>query len=152
MWSIISVRYTIGCWKLMDSILVLHNWLLEIDRLNADWSGVSMPVSDWEGNLGDCEMDGINVTIPWSLARLSQWLDPRTLDLSGMGPGINVCEQRLEPDELNDANPARVNGVKSVNNMSLKAFWRIQVNHFKNLFARNEIMWPVRRPIKQRPI
>ena len=74
--SIISglrdVHYTISCWKLMDSMLVLHNWLLEIDGLNADWSGVSMPVSDWEGNLGDCKMDGINVTIPWSLVRLSQ--------------------------------------------------------------------------------
>jgi len=79
----------------------LHNWLLEIDELNADWSGVSMPVSDWEGNLGDCEMDGINVTIPWSLAHLSQQLDPRTLDLSGMGPGIDACEQQLEPNELN---------------------------------------------------
>ena len=52
---------------------------------------------------------------------------------SGMGPEIDMCEQRLEPDELNDASPAGVNGVKSVNNMSL--------------FARNELMWPVRCPI-----
>jgi hypothetical protein len=56
----------------------LLNWLLEIDGLNADLSGVSMPVSDWEGNLGDCELEGINVTIPWSLTCLSQQLDPQT--------------------------------------------------------------------------
>jgi hypothetical protein len=37
---------------------VLHNWLLEIDGLNAKWSGVSMPVSDWEGELGDCDFEG----------------------------------------------------------------------------------------------
>jgi len=112
---------------------------LEIDGLNADWSGVSMPVSDWEGNLGDCKMDGINVTIPWSLARLSQRLDPQTLDLSDMGPGIDVCEQQLDPNELNDVNRARVNGVKSLNNMSLKVFHRKLVNHFNLLFTRNEI-------------
>ena len=106
----------------MFTCCALHNWLLEIDGLNADWGGVSIPVSDWEGNLGDCEMEGIDAQIPWSFKCLSQRLDPRTLDLLGMGPGIDVCEQQLEPDELNDANPAGVNGVKSVNNMSLKVF------------------------------
>jgi len=29
----------------------LHNWMLEIDGLNAKWSEVSMPGSDWEGDL-----------------------------------------------------------------------------------------------------
>ena len=55
---------------------VLHNWLLEIDGLNADWSGVSTPLSNWYGNLVDCDMEGINVKIPWLLACLSQRLDP----------------------------------------------------------------------------
>ena len=56
-----------------------------------------------------------------------------------MGPEKDVCEQRLDPNELNDVNPAGVNGVKSVNNMSFKVFCRKLVNHFKLLFARNEI-------------
>ncbi len=60
---------------------VLHNWLLEIDVLNAEWSEVSMPVIDWEGDLGDCDFEGINVMVPWLLACLSQRLEPRTLDL-----------------------------------------------------------------------
>ncbi len=72
---------------------VLHNWLLEIDGLNAKWSEISILGSDWEGELRDCDFEGINVRVPWLLAHLSQRLDPRTLDLSGMGPGIDVCEQ-----------------------------------------------------------
>jgi len=106
-----------------------------------------MPGSDWEGELGDCNFEGINVSVPWSLACLSQRLEPRMLDLSGMGPGIDVCEQRMQPDPEDDTNPVGVNGVKSVNGMLLKVFWRKLVNHFKILFPWNEIKWPVRRPI-----
>ncbi len=111
-----------------------------------------MPGSDWEGELGDCDFKGINVSVPWSIAHLSQRLEPRTLDLLGMGPGIAVCEQRMQPDPEDDTNPVEVNGVKSVNGMSLKVFWRKLVNHFKILFAQNEIKWPVRRPINQMPV
>jgi len=91
------------------------------------------------------------VKIPWSLARLSQRLEPRMLDLSGMGPGINVCEQRMQPDPENDTDPVGVNGVKSVNSMSLKVFRCKLVKHFKILFAQNEIKWTARRPINQMP-
>jgi hypothetical protein len=87
----------------------------------------------------------------WLLARLSQRLEPRTLDLSGMGPGNDVCEQRMQPDPENYTNPVGVNGVKSVNGMSLKVFRCKLVNHFKILFAQNEIKWPARRPINQMP-
>jgi hypothetical protein len=89
--------------------------------------------------------------VPWSLARLSQCLDPRTLDLSGMGPGIDICEQRKEPDPDDDTDPVGVNGLKSVKDMSLKVFRRKLVTHFKILFERNEIKWPTRRPINQMP-
>ena len=89
--------------------------------------------------------------MPWSLARLSQCLDPRTLDLSGMGPGIDICEQRKEPDPDDDTDPVGVNGLKSVKDMSLKVFRRKLVTHFKILFEWNEIKWPTRRPINQMP-
>ena len=36
----------------------LHNLLLEIDGLHAEWSEVSMPVSDWVSNIGDYEIGG----------------------------------------------------------------------------------------------
>jgi hypothetical protein len=137
--------------KVWLTCCALHNWLLEIDGLNAEWSEISITGSDWEGELGDCNFEGINVRVPWSLARLSQRLDPRTLDLSGMGPGIDVSEQRMQPDQNDDTNPVGVNGVKLVKGMSLKVFRRKLVNHFKILFARNEIKWPTRRPINQMP-
>ena len=68
-----------------------------------------------------------------------------------MGPGVDVCEQRMLPDPKNDTDASGVRGVKSVNSMSLKVFLRKLVNHFKILFARNEIKWPARRPIYQMP-
>ena len=105
-----------------------------------------------EGELGDCNFEGINVSVPWSLAHLSQRLEPRMLDLSGMGPGIDVCEQRMQPDSEKDTNPIGVNGVRSVSGMSLKVFQCKLVNHFKILFAWNEIKWPARRPINQMPV
>ena len=125
---------------------------MEIDGLYEEWSEISiLGSSDWEGELEDCDFEGINVSVPWSLARLSQRLDPKTLDLSGMGPGIDVCEQHMEPDPEDDTNPVGVNGLKSVKDMSLKVFQRKLVNHFKILFERNEIKWQMRRPINQMP-
>jgi hypothetical protein len=35
--------------KIWLTCCVLHNWLLEIDGLNAKWSEISIPGSDWEG-------------------------------------------------------------------------------------------------------
>jgi len=105
--------------KVWLTCCALHNWLLEIDGLNAEWSEISTPGSDWEGELGYCDFEGINVRVPWSLTRLSQRLDPRTLDLSGMGPVIDVCEQHMEPDPEDDTNTVGVNRIKSLKGMSL---------------------------------
>jgi hypothetical protein len=112
-WRILKLGIRIQGVDVVDNIwltcCVMHNWLLEIDGLNAEWSEVSMPVSDWEGDLGDCDFEGINVIVPWSRARLSRRLEPRTLDLSGMGPGVNVCEQRTLPDPENDTDASGLN-------------------------------------------
>jgi hypothetical protein len=62
-WGILKSGIRINGVDVVDNIwftcFVLHNWLLEIDGLNTDWSGVSMPVSDWEGNLGDAKWRGL---------------------------------------------------------------------------------------------
>ena len=68
-----------------------------------------------------------------------------------MGPGVDVCEQRMLSDLENDTDASGVRGVKLVNSKLLKVFRRKLVNHFKILFARNEIKWPARRPIYQMP-
>ena len=60
-----------------------------------------------------------------------------------------VLDKGLELE--NDTDASGVHGVKSVNSMSLKVFRRKLVNHFKILFARNEMKWPARRPIYQMP-
>ena len=79
-WQILKSGIWIQGIYAVDNIWVaccaLHNWLLEIDGLNAELSEVSMPVSDWEGDLCDCDFEGLNVRIPWLLARLSQRLEP----------------------------------------------------------------------------
>ncbi len=155
-WRILKSGIRLQSVDAVDSIWLtccaLHNWLLEIDGLNAKWSEVSMPGSDWDGELGECDFEGIDVSVPWSIARLSQRLEPRTLDPSGMGPGSDVCEQPMQPDTECNTDTVGVNGVKSVNGMSLKVFRQKLVYHFKILFARNEIKWPVRRPLNQMPV
>ena len=46
--------------KIWLTCCVLHNWLLEIDGLNAKWSEISIPGSDWEGGeLGDSFSRGL---------------------------------------------------------------------------------------------
>jgi hypothetical protein len=57
----------------------------------------------------------------------------------------------MQPDQDDDTNPVGVNRVKLVKGMLLKVFRRKLVNHFKILFARNEIKWPMGRPINQMP-
>ena len=57
----------------------------------------------------------------------------------------------MQPDPENDTDAVGVNGVKSVNSVSSKELRHKLVNHFKILFARNEIKWSARRPINQMP-
>ena len=45
----------------------------------------------------------------------------------------------MEPDPDDDTDPVGVNGLKSVKDMSLKVFQLKHINHFKILFAWNEI-------------
>jgi len=63
--------------KIWLTCCALHNGLLEIDGLNAEWGEVSMPDSDWLGELGDTDLEGVRQeSVPWSIVRLSQRLDP----------------------------------------------------------------------------
>lgn len=42
----------------------LHNWLLDIDGLDAEWDSVELPVaSEWEGSLGDVDTEGLSSNI-----------------------------------------------------------------------------------------
>ena len=75
--------------KVWFTCCALHNWLLEIDGLNGQWRG-GVPLSNWEGELGGLDFDGLPSAIPNAIARLSANLDLCNYDESGMGPGEDV--------------------------------------------------------------
>ena len=49
--------------------------------------------SDWDGEMGLLEFDGVKDVVPNALAHLSRNLDPRNYDSSGMGPGLDVVDE-----------------------------------------------------------
>jgi len=73
---------------------VLHNWLLEVDGLTQEWVGGTRKLtSDWDGEMGCLDFDGIRVEVPNALAHLSTNLDPRNYDSSGLGPGLDMVDE-----------------------------------------------------------
>ena len=49
--------------KMWSTCCALHNWLLEVDGLTDKQDG-RIPVSDWEGPLGQMDYDGLLESIP----------------------------------------------------------------------------------------
>ncbi|KAL7545726.1 hypothetical protein ACHAWF_014021 [Thalassiosira exigua] len=88
----IRVRGVDAVDKIWLTCCALHNWLLDIDGLDEVWvDGVLVQcTSDWTGDLGKHDFEGVSDKIPNAIARLSTNLDPRNYDLSGMGPGDDV--------------------------------------------------------------
>ncbi len=138
----------------------LHSWLLEVDGLNEKWvSGVQNLTSNWDGEMGSLDYDGVEVAVPNALACLSQNLDLRNYDSSGMGPGLNVvCETRTCMNrDLGDTEEAtiweieiREDCVQQVRHLSLAVFRRLLVNHVAILFSQNNIVWPSRHRFPNR--
>ena len=63
----------------------LHNWLLDIDRISGQWNDGVLD-SNWDGELGQNDFDGLRESIPTLIAQLSTYLNPRNYDLSNMRP------------------------------------------------------------------
>jgi hypothetical protein len=112
MWKDVECRFGImkGRWRILksgvrlhgfegvDSVWftcrVLYNWLLEVDGLTEEWvGGVCKVGSEWEGDLGCLDFEGVPVEVPNALARLSANLDPRNFDSSDIGPGSGVMDE-----------------------------------------------------------
>ena len=55
--------------------------------------GVCKVGSEWEGDLGCLDYEGVPVEVPNALARLSANQDLRNFDLSGVGPGSDVMAE-----------------------------------------------------------
>jgi hypothetical protein len=122
----------------------LHNWLLDIDGLSNKWND-GVLVSDWDGELGQIDFDGLRESIPNSIARLSTNLDPRNFDLSNMGPGEDVVGEIYHGDRGEEEDMEHDDLMTPVNSMSLVYFRRQLVVHFSIMFARNLIKWPRNR-------
>jgi hypothetical protein len=145
----------------------LHNWLLEVDGLTEEWvGGVRKVGSEWEGDLGCLDYEGVPVEVPNALARLSANLDPRNFDSSGVGPesdvmAVNHSLLRSEvatvsdsASRIDDMNIMKgimngVDRVRSVRYLSLNIFRQLLVNHFAILFSQNKIVWPERQTRKR---
>jgi hypothetical protein len=145
----------------------LRNWLLEVDGLTEEWvGGVRKVGSEWEGDLGYLDYEGVPVEVSNALTRLSANLDPRNFDSSGVGPGSDVMAEnrsllRSEVAAVSDS-ASRIddmkimmgimNGVdrvRSVCYLSLNVFRQLLVNHFAILFRQNKIVWPERQTRKR---
>ena len=141
----------------------LHNWLLEVDGLTEEWvDGVCKVGSEWEGDLGCLDYEGVPVEVPNAFAQLSANLDPRNFDSSGLGPGSDVMAENCSllrsevaavadfASRIDDMNIMKgiMNGVdceRSVRYLSLNVFRHLLVNHFAILFSQNKIVWPERQ-------
>jgi hypothetical protein len=141
----------------------LHNWLLDIDGLTGEWRN-GIPVSDWEGELGEHDNDdALSAPTPNAISRLHTNLNFRNYDSSGMGPGtdilniINVRAIAEELDEYSDEDGIDMNvndpratsvvdgrTVHVVRHLPLKYFRRKLVEHFDIMFHHNQIRWTIR--------
>ena len=119
----------------------LHNWLLDIDGLSNKWND-GVLVSDWDGELGQMDFDGLRESIPISIAQLSTNLDPRNFDLSNMGPGEDVVGEIYHGDRGEEEDMDHDDLMTPVNSTSLVYIRRQLVVHFLIMFARNLIKWP----------
>ena len=109
------------------------------------WDGEGIPTSDWEGELGDHDFEGL----PEPIARLTATLDRRTYDLSGMGPGGDVGLDERHPIDLDTRvvreTPPHIGEVRVVKDLGPGFFRSKLMEHFDILWRRGEIEWPTRR-------
>jgi hypothetical protein len=145
----------------------LHNWLLEVDGLTEEWvGGVRKVVSEWEGDLGCLNYEGVPVEVPNALTCLSANLDPHNFDSSGLGPGSDVMAEKRsflisevakQSDSASRIDDRTImmgiaNGVDrvwSVRYLLLNVFRQLLVTHFAILFSQNKIVWPERQTRKR---
>ncbi len=117
--------------KVWFTCCALHNWLSEIDKLNSQWRGRE-PLSNWEGELGGLDVDGLPSAIPNAIARLSANLDLRNYDESGMGPEEDVVGECNANDRGRDDG---IVGFETAVKDLLLPFFRCQLgDHFTIMF------------------
>ncbi|KAI2511361.1 Plant transposon protein [Fragilaria crotonensis] len=162
-WRILKTGIRLHNTEIVDNIWMtccaLHNMLLDVDGLSAGWQN-GVP-SQWELESGQFD----DIDVPASIRKLidPNGINPRAVwsyDTSYCGymdavDDDNDCREseQNQPNNNNDDHDAvefRNESPISVNNMSLKHFREMLVEHFNILFHDNKIIWPRRLPEKPR--
>eukprot|EP00804_Cyclotella_cryptica_P019054 CCRYP_014463-RA/>CCRYP_014463-RA protein AED:0.10 eAED:0.10 QI:0/0/0/1/1/1/2/0/449 len=136
--------------KVWLTCCALHNWLLEIDGLDAGWQSRILPLtSEWEGNLGEVDCEGLTQNV--ILLTTAGALQPRNYDTSGMGTGDDVNQtDEIHPADLDnkdvyDDDAIYGENIRQTSELGLGYFRSRLVEHFDILFKQNKIQWPARR-------
>jgi len=138
-------------WKTCCS---LHNWLLEVDGLDEQWSKGNE--SQWQGDMGLHDDDDIERIR--SVERLHNPGEARNFDSSGMGYGSDFMEDDNDTDENSIMEQSAEllvvdnDGALSVQHLSFHYFRSKLVNHFDIAFKKREVKWPNRNQTKERNV
>ena len=90
---------------------------MDIDGISSQWKD-GVLVSDWDGELGQMDFDGLREFIPNSIARLSTSVNPCNYDLSNMGPGEDVVGEIYHGDS-GEEEAIELGEMTPVNSLSL---------------------------------
>ena len=136
-WRILKTGIRLHGVEVVDDIwrtcCALHNWLLDIDGLDVEWSG----------ELGLHDEEDAN----FALQRLqSTTYDPRHYDTSGIGPGEDVVGyDTLAPAHTIDVpGPTEGETVCHVKHLQMNYFRKKLVEHFHILWMQRKLVWPSR--------
>jgi hypothetical protein len=120
---------------------------LDIDGLSGEWKN-GVPVSDWEGPIGDMDLEGLDNGVAHTIARLSKNLNPRNYDSLGMGPGNDLvgevygfCDSDCE-EGVDEGGETSTTLSLKISSLSLPFFHSKLVARFSILFEQNQIVWP----------
>jgi hypothetical protein len=99
------------------------DWLLDIDGISSQWKD-GLLVSDWDGVLGQMDINGLHESIPNSIVQLSSILDPHNYNLSNMGPGEDVVGEIYHCDS-GEEEEIELGQMTPVNSLSLVFILRL---------------------------
>ena len=130
----------------------LHNMLLDVDGNSEEWSG-GTSINEWMGKLGDIDLEHDEVDSPAVFARLSDNLNIRNYDSSGMGPGLDVVQTQLDTEaddgDMADDVSLAEDEVRVVRNLPLAYFRKKLVEHFDIMYESGELVWPKSRSTRR---
>jgi hypothetical protein len=132
-------------WK---TCCALHNWLLEVDGLDARWNqGVPSLYAGTDGL-----HDAADVQRILALAPTLTPDNAREYDQSGMGSG-DAPEYTSDADEDEDddppvaAIPQDLRNIPHINSIPFETFRRLLIVHFEYLWSKRQIKWPSRNGV-----